>query len=354
MGQLKNYFSTLIRFIKHHKKLSLVIGIILILLLVFVLRPKNGNAILTETAKRGEIVKSVSATGKIDADSKVDLTFLSSGKLVYLGVKKGDKVSAGQTIATLDQSTVDKNLKSALLSYNEQRNNFEQTLDNYNAKSANDVQNMTIKRILQNNQFDLEKAVNSVELQDLAKQNSILTTPIDGIVTRADVLVSGVNVGPTTTFSIVDPSSLSFSMEVDEADIGSVNEGQEVDVSLDAFSNENLTLNVSNIDLVSHTTSSGGNVFTVKAKLTSLGKYRVGLGGNAEIIVAKKEDVIVISSSCVTDDGYVYVKTGKKYQKTKVSTGIQNDTQVEIKSGISAGDVIASDPTSLPKGSTIN
>lgn len=354
MGQFKNYFSALIQFIKHHKKLSLIIGVIIIALLIFFLRPKNGSTIATETAKRGEIVKIVSATGKIDADSKVDLNFLTAGKLVYLGVKKGDKVSAGQTIATLDQSTVEKNLKAALISYSIQRNTFQQTLDNYNAQSPNDAQNLAIKRILQNNQFNLDQSVNSVELQDLARQNSVLVSPISGIVTRSDILVSGVNVGPTTTFSIVDPSSLIFSMDVDEADIGNVSEGQEVDVNLDAFPNENLKLTINNIDLVSHTTSSGGNVFTVKAKLTSLGKYRVGLAGNAEIIVAKKEDVIVVSSSCVTDDGYVYIKTGKKYQKTKVSTGIQNDTQVEIKSGISDGDIVASDPTSLPKGSIIN
>lgn len=353
MGRFKNIFSTILGFIKRHKKLSFVVFIALAIILVLLFRPKNSNAITTETVKRGDIVKSVSATGKIDADSKVDLTFQAGGKLIYLGVKKGDKVSAGQVIATLDQATVEKNLKAALLAYSQQRNTFEQTLDNNNAKTINDAPNSTIKRILQNNQYDLEKAVNSVELQDLARQTSVLTTPISGVVTRTDVNTTGLNVTAATTFSVVDPTSLSFLMDVDETDIGNIKEGQDIDVSLDAFPNKNLKLTVSRIDLVSHTTSSGGNAFTVKATIPSDETYRVGMSGNGDIIISSKKDVLSIQTSDVLDDNYVYVKTGNKFEKRKIELGLQSDIKSEIISGLSEGEAVAIDPTTVPQDMVI-
>lgn len=354
MKQFISTISWITSFAKRHKKLTIFFLVLIALISFFIFRPKNPDSIVTESVKKGDIVKSVSATGKIDADSQVNLTFQTGGKLVYLGAKKGDRVFAGQTIAVLDQSTVEKNLKAALLTYSEQRNNFEQTLDNYNVRSVNEAQTEAIKRILENNQFDLDKSVNSVELQDLARQNSILTTPISGILTKEDVTSVGVNVGITTTFSVVDPSSLVFSMEVDESDIGSVKEGQSVEVSLDSFPDKKLNLTLTSIDFVSHVTTSGGSAFTVKSTLPTLENYRIGMGGNADIIIAKKSNVLSISLTCITPDGYVYVKTGRKFKKTKVEVGLQNDISSEIKSGLRLGEVVASDPTSLPKEFILN
>ena len=74
-----------------------------------------------------------------------------------------------------------------------------------------------MKRILQNNQYDLDKAINSVELFDLAKQNLVVTTPISGIVTRADVKSAGGNVSAQITITKVDPQNLVFECDVDVA-----------------------------------------------------------------------------------------------------------------------------------------
>ena len=165
-----------------------------------------------------------------------------------------------------------------------------------------------MRRILEDNQYDLNKAVASVELQDLVRQQSILTTPIAGIVTRADAVAAGVNVTPATTFTITDPSSLDFKMEVDESDIGQVKVGQNVNVSLDSFPNHTLKLKVNQIDFVSHVTSSGGNAFYVEAMLPQPNNYRVGMSGNADIIIDARHNVLSIQSTDIFDDNYVYVK----------------------------------------------
>lgn len=336
-------------FVLSHKIVAVVATVAFLLLFFFVLRPKNSNVVLTEQVKKHDIVKSVSVTGKVDADNSVNLSFQTGGKLAYLGVKKGDSVSAGEVIASLDVASVMKNLKSALIDYSKQRNTFEQTLDDNNANTINDAPNEKIKRILENNQFDLDKSVNSVELISLAKENSYLTTPISGVVTRTDVTVPGVNVTPTTVFSVTDPSSLFFSMDVDETDIGGIEIGQDVLMSMDAFPADNLESTVTNIDFVSHTTTSGGSAFTVRTALPGSRTYRVGMSGNADIVISSRKDVLTISSSSITGGNYVLVKKGNIFEKRKVKLGLENDTDSQVLSGLSLGEEVAIDPNSVPQ-----
>src|SRR5258708_17507120 len=109
----------------------IVVGVLIgFIIFAFVFRPKQAKPIETQTVKRGEIVETLSANGSIDSLISVDLNFISSGKLVYLGARKGDFVKTGQTIATLDQRTLQNSLQTALRNYSEQRNSFDQRKEN--------------------------------------------------------------------------------------------------------------------------------------------------------------------------------------------------------------------------------
>jgi RND family efflux transporter MFP subunit len=348
VGKVKSFISKIWKLVWEHKKISIPVLIIL-LVVGYILLPKSQKTILTETAKKQDVQKLVSVTGNVYADSSVNLAFGTAGTLVYLGVKTGDTVKAYQTIATLDQRTVQKNIQIALANYAQTRNNFDATEQNYGDTKSQQATSDQMRRILENNQYDLNKAVASVELQDLVRQQSILSTPIAGIVTRADAVSTGVNITPATTFTVTDPNSLVFKMEVDEADIGQIKVGQNVNISLDSFPNDNLKLTVSKIDFVSHLTSSGGNAFYVEAILSMNNNYRVGMSGNADIIIDSRNNVLSIQSSDIFDNDYVYVKTGKEFAKKKLELGLQSDTEAQVLSGLSEGDTVAIDPTSVPQ-----
>ena len=350
-----------LRYLKNHKKttIALFIGLALIL---FYFRPKPTPPPQTLTVTRGDLTQSVSTSGKIGAKNVVELTFLTGGKLTYVGVKEGDSVTANQTIATVDSRTTQTNLQNALIAYDKQRQVFDQTQSDANGQlqhnevpKTTDVKmdkttaiNEAVARILQQNQDDLNTAVNSVELQSLAQESSVLTTPIAGIVTRADITSPGVNIAPTSVYEVTDPSSLVFNMDVDESDIGKVQTGQPAEVTLDAFPDDTIKKPVSFIDFVSHATSTGGTAYTVQIPMYDLGRYRVGMDGNAEIITAEKHDVITIPIASV-DNNYVYVKNGNKFSKRKVTLGLQNDTNTEVTSGLQVGDIIAVQPSQVAK-----
>jgi RND family efflux transporter MFP subunit len=332
-----------------HKKRTAIIAVI-ILLTLFILRPKAPKPVPTTTIKRGNITQTVSTSGTIFAKNSVDLNFLAGGKLAYLGIKEGDTVKQYQTIATLDQRTAQTNLENALIDYAKERNTFDTTEENNGNRKPQDALNDTMKRVLEDNQNDLDKAVNSVELQSLAKEQSVLTTPIAGVVTRADVDTAGVNVGPTTVFTISDPSSIVFKADVDESDVGKVADGQQMKITLDAFPDTSITSSVDSIDFASHQTSTGGTAYTVQATLPE-GRlaYRLGMNGDADIVVAENTNVITVPLSSLIDDTHVYVQSGKTFTKRKIRLGIESDTDAEVVSGLTVGDKVALTPDDVEK-----
>ncbi|PIP74764.1 MAG: hypothetical protein CO135_00165 [Candidatus Levybacteria bacterium CG_4_9_14_3_um_filter_35_16] len=344
--RVKKFFN----YLKSHKKI-LVPSLVILILIIYFLLPKNKTQIPTETVKAYSFTQSISVSGKINAAESANLTFLLAGKLVYLGVKEGDMVTAGQTIGVLDQRTTLKNLQDALIDYSKQRGTFDDTKKENQDRTPTEALNDSMRRILINNQYDLEKAVISVEIVDLAKQQSVLTSPISGIVTRADVKIAGVAIGTTTTFSVVSPNTLIFEVDVDQADIAKVKEGQEVNVNLDSYPNDNISLNVQKIDFVTHTTSNGGNAYTVQSDIPTSNKfnYKVGMEGNAEIITAKEDNVLSVPLSSIIDDNYVYIEINKKYEKRKIKQGLQNDTDVIVTEGLVSGDKVVLDPTLVPQ-----
>jgi len=350
MKRFRDWINFAIRFAKTHKIISFVILLIFIVVL-FVLKPVKQAPIAVEKVKKENISQAISITGSVDSNSTANLSFRVSGKLVYLGAKKGNYVYAYQTIGVMDERTVQKNLEISLIDYSKQRLTFDQTLEKNQNRTPAEALNIDMKRILENNQFDLDRAIKSVELGDLVKQDSVLTTPISGIITREDVETAGVNVSSATTFTVTDLSSLTFKMDVDEADIGKVKQVQKVKVVLDPYPDETLNLTIDRIDFASHTTSTGGTAFTVYANLEGNpdNKYRIGINGNAQIITDEKKDVLTIPISAISEDNKVLVKTKTGFEERKIKTGFQNDTKAQVTSGLLENDKVVVEPTLVPK-----
>jgi RND family efflux transporter MFP subunit len=326
-----------------HKKISIVVLVIL-LVIGYIIFPKSSKQILTETAKKQDVVKVVSVTGNVDAQTSVNLTFQTAETLSYVGVKLGDYVIKWQTIASLDQNQLQATLRQAQQDFIAAKAASERYYSSHNDTETYDQKvERTAIDATQNKAYDQMLKVQ----HDIA--NSSLYSPIAGIVTRMDAQTAGVNITPLTTFTITDPNSLDFKTEVDEADIGQIKIGQNVSVSLDASPNDIIKSKVDRIDFVSHVTSSGGNAFYVRVMLPQPNNYRVGMSGNADIIIDARQNALAIQSSDIFDNNYVYVKTANGFVKRKLNFGLQNDTQAQVLSGLSEGDTVAIDPTSVPQ-----
>ena len=296
-----------------------------------------------------DIVKNLEVSGVVDADEKVRLRFLTGGKVTYLGAKEGDWVKKYQTIATVDQSTLKKQLEMDLNNYLMQRLDWEQTRDDYveNGDGIEEpIPDDKTKRYVQKQQLMLDNSVIQVEIRNIAISNNRLSAPFAGILTYSPIKTAGGQLTASDYFEIINPNTLVFKATVDEADIAQVKKGQEAEIILDAYPEEKLTSQVEFISFASQQTADGSTVYVVKLPLkeNDLNKFRLGMNGDAYIKLAEKANVLVLPLNALSEEDekwYVQVKNSKgKLEKKAVQVGLMTDDKAEITSGLTEKDQV--------------
>ncbi|MBU3956994.1 efflux RND transporter periplasmic adaptor subunit [Patescibacteria group bacterium] len=352
---MKAGIQKIITLIKKHK-VPVSVGIAIFIIALAVLPQRIQKIIAgpqaqyeTTKVKKEDIIQAVSASGEVESQEQVTLQFQTSGKLAWVGVKAGDQVNKWQAIASLDKRELEQDLKKELNDYMNERWDFEQEHEDYETSGKTKEQWLVtdaIKRILEKAQFDLNNAVIDVEIVDLAIKLATIVTPIDGIVTDIDSPVAGVNITPATArFTIANPGNMKFVANVDESDIGKVTIGQRVLVSLDAYPDEIFEGEVTNIAFAAITTRGGGTAFPVDIILPENidQRFKVGMNGDTELIIAEKSEVLTVTPEAISTkkgETYLQVIEGRAVKDIKVEKGLESDTQVEIISGVSEGQLV--------------
>jgi macrolide-specific efflux system membrane fusion protein len=291
---------------------------------------------------RQNINDTLELSGKVTAENSATLRFLAGGLVTYVGAHEGDTVKKWQTLASLDTRQLQNTLTEKLNLYAIQRGTFDQTIaDNSYSVPGGDLGN-TLKRLLAKNQYQLDNTVKDVEYQDLSLQLSRLVSPIAGVLIQSPTSVGGVQVMPTDSWMVVDPSSLYLSADLDETDLRRVTVGQKVIVTLDAFPDHPINSTVKSIAFSPKETTTG-TTYEVKVGLnpSDFPGLRLGLNGTAAVVLSEKDNALTLPASAITTTGsnsYVYILSGKKYVQEPIQTGIENGGVVEILGGVSEGD----------------
>lgn len=294
------------------------------------------------TVKPTDIEETVIASGKIASQTQVDLKFQTSGRLAWVGVEEGEIVKKWQALASLDQRELQKGLEKTLLDYSKERNDFEEDIQ---VTYKDTVLTDSLKRLLEKNQWDLNKTVLDVELKDIALKYASLISPIDGLVTHIDVPVAGVNVTPATAvFTVADPNKLTFIAEIDEVDVSKLIVGQQASLVLDAYSNDVFKVSVDWIDFSATVDSSGATVYLVKFNLeNSEGKLRLGMNGEVTIVIASKNDILTVPLSSITETEQgisIDVIVDGHLETRLVTTGLEGEEDIEITSGLTSNEIV--------------
>lgn len=310
------------------------VGIIVLLGGGWLLFGRNASKSAVEvkyaTAERKDIVESITVSGKIVAGKQATLTFPASGKLAYVNVKEGDAVKAGQWMAALDNGDLNAAVTKAWYTYLAADANAKEIEDSVKGHSGDET------FAQKNDRVAAQTARDSAYENWLSSQRavglSVLKSPFSGVVTDVSVSSAGDIVNVTDGITVVDPNSLYFSIEVDETDLGKVTLGQRVVVTLDAFENKEFEGQIDKIGFQTVLSDSGATVVPVRVSISAEGLV-VGLNGDAEIVLQKKSDVLVLPVEAV-DNGEVELEDKTK---RKIETGIESDTEVEVTSGIDEG-----------------
>ena len=343
---------------------------------------------ITKKAKKGSFSKKVDATGEIFATELIDVGAQVSGQIKKLYVKLGDQVKKGDMIASIDSSTQQNsidNKEAQLAIYKAQLESAKVALNI--AKTQFDRENaLFAKNATSKQEFESAKntySANSAKIKELEaqiKQTNIelstakinlgytkITAPRDGTVVSVQVEEGQtVNANQTTPtiVNIADLSHVKMKMQIAEGDITKIKVGTPVEYSILSEPTKKFQTTVSSIDPGLTTLSDGsyGSSSSSKSSYSSSsssssavyyyaqsivdnkdGILRIGMTTQNELLIANVEDAIIVPSIGIKKDEngtFVYLLKYGKPVKTAVKTGIKDNLDTQIISGINEGDEI--------------
>lgn len=343
-----------IKLLKPSRRKLIILAILAVAGIFFInlfLKPKQQTLQFAQV-KRQNIRSTVSSSGILTGKNVVNLKFKSSGKLAYINVKAGDSVVSSQTIAGLDTKLLEINLQQASNIYRDKQATAEKVEDDVKNHSLDET--FTQKATRTTAQTARDSAYDEVKAAQKALDDANLYSPIAGIIITQAPFVSGQNVSASDLIAhVVDFSSIYFDTDIDEADVSKVTFGLPAEITLDAYGKEIFKGSVDQILPQTKTTSSGATVVTVRIKLENFPKNFVnGLSGEAQIITQTSPNVLTVPIEALRDDNTVLVQKGNKFESEKVQAGIQSDTDVEIKVGLTEKDQVLLNPPA--PGSDLN
>ncbi|MBS1491948.1 MAG: efflux RND transporter periplasmic adaptor subunit [Bacteroidetes bacterium] len=388
---------------KSKKKKFIVFGAIFLVLVIVIAiiassKKEKITEVQTEKAKKHNITQVVTATGKIQAETKVIISSEVSGEIVSLPFKEGEEVKKGDLVVKIKQDaytpqlqeqSAQVNVAESNLKINKvtvQKNKLEydriQELQKKGLASTADLDNARLTYEQSLAQLNSNRASINLSKTGLAKikydlSKTTLFAPMSGTVTQLNnevgekVLGTSFNQG-TGIMTISDLSSMECQIDVSETDVTLINVGDTARIQVDAFPNRVFSGYV--YEIANTATSKGLGTqeevvnFLVKVRIIDKdNELRPGMSCTVDVEVEKKNNVIAVPIQSVTvredmnmnnsqldeDNSNLQRKENKKDKKNKpqeivfvvengvakkknVKTGISDDTYIEITEGLNA------------------
>jgi HlyD family secretion protein len=310
------------------KKPAIVGGLVAAALLAFLLvywgRSVDATGYVTAPVTRGDLEVVVTATGSIQPTNQVDVSSELSGIVREVLVDYNTPVEVGQVLAELDTDKLEATVESARATLNAAKakvNEAEATVletqriyerrQTLAAREISPVQELDVARAaheravasLASARAEVEVAEADMRLKETDLAKACICSPINGVVLKRNI-DPGQTVASTlqapVLFSIAeDLAQMEVQVDVDEADVGKVEEGQTATFSVDAYPDRRFPASIRELRFASETVQ---GVVTYKAVLTvdnSELLLRPGMTATAEIIVEEVQDALLVPNAAL-------------------------------------------------------
>ena len=391
------------------KTLIILIGSVAVVVAGLIFYSKNNNKnrgkeVEIVTIDEQTIIETVSATGKIHPEIEIKISSEVSGEIIELPVKEGQVVKKGDLLVRINPDLYTSGLNRSVAALSNTKAGLSQAEAQYKEAKANYDRNKTLfeKGIISKAEWDRaiaayetsiatkEAAYFSVQSANAtvteARENLGRTTiyaPTDGTISLLEAELGERVVGTqqmtgTEIMRVANLNNMEVEVDVNENDIVKVNIGDDVNIEVDAYMKKEFKGVVTSISNSASSALTADQVTNFKVKIRILkdsyadltdGKpenyspFRPGMTATVDIITQRKEKVIAVPISAIvikadttkTNDSnkadkkieYVFIKDGNKARLRAIKTGIQDDSNIEIKTGLKKGEVIVSGPYSV-------
>ena len=313
----------------------------------------------------GDITRTTIITGKIEPRNEVNVKPQINGIIAELYKEAGQMVQENEVIAKLKVIPDMNQLSSAESRVRLSELNLKQAQTNYDREKVLYDQNLVSQeeydQVLQAyNQAKEERAAaqdalevirDGVSRSNATSSSTLVRSTITGLILDIPVKVGNsviqantMNDG-TTVATVANMADLIFDGNIDETEVGSLVEGMPLTITIGALSDykSEATLEYISPKAVEN---NGANQFEIKAAVVPQDgvTIRSGYSANAELALETVTQVRFVPESALDfddDDTYVFLKgEDGKYKRTKVTTGLSDGVNIEIKDGLKAGDIV--------------
>ena len=330
---------------------------------------QQAAAVETTKVVRMDMKSTVSATGTIQPVDSVEVSSKITARLKSVLVKENDKVTAGQTVATLDAKDYEAKRDQAQYKVTNTQAEYERIRYLYSIGADTEKQ-------LEDAQMNYDTAVSALSQAESDASETNILAPMDGTVVGEPKTVGTMAVAtsdnPTVIMRIADLSKKKIMAKVDETDIGSVKVGQSATFTVDAYTDKTFTARVTKIsqtDTANTWDTSTSSSSAITSSSAAVIYYYVTLEvddpenlllpamtARVEINTADKPDALVVPISTLKTDAngsYVIVRNPDGSQENRyVQAGIYSDDYVEIVDGLSEGEEVVSTYTAKKSSSS--
>ena len=345
----------------------------------------EGTTVITDFASRVDIVETVAASGKIQPEVEVKISPDVSGEIVELPIKEGDQVFKGDLLVRIKPDTYlsmkqrsEAALNSAKASLSMSKARLVESEANYKrnkilfekaAISASEFEQIessyqVAKLNVESSEYSVSSAQASLEESQENLDKTSIYAPVDGTISRLNVelgerVVGTMQMAGTEILRLANLDEMEVAVEVNENDITRVNIGDTSNIEVDAFLGEYFKGIVSEIansaDIMGASADQVTN-FEVKIRVLDKAGFRPGMTATVEIQTSNKKQVLSVPIQAVTtridtaDEQEkiecVFVYENRKAILKYVETGIQDDKNIHITSGLSDSVQVISGPYS--------
>jgi HlyD family secretion protein len=333
------------------------------------------------------IKSSILASGTLAYREQVQLRSEVIGQVTELHVEEADQVKKGDPVITLEPKTYQAQVEQAearvriqqiaierqrLLiktladRFERQKTMFAQKLVDEDSYEALESELSLAKVDLRSLQESLAQSRAALDQAEELLSKTRIKSPIDGLVIQVDikegetVIAGTMNIPGATMMVIADPSETLTEVQVDEADIAQVREGQQADIFSAAYPDTPLSGTIQSIATTARQTPGQASLsFLVKILLDEQDTMtiRPGMSVRADIYTQSSEETLAVPVQAVLYDEdmdeedeekeeqtYVFVMEDGKAVRRDIEIGISSDSDQEIISGLKEGELIISGP----------
>ncbi|MEZ0497137.1 efflux RND transporter periplasmic adaptor subunit [Sphingomonas sp. IW22] len=332
---------------KRYAKWALVaLGVVLLIWgAMSFLRGDDAPQYATVPARQGNLEVTVSATGKLAPTNQVTVGSQLSGLVTQVVVDVNDRVSAGQALALIDPEQLDDQIRQNQANLAAQQASVEQaqaTLTEARATLARfeEVSRLSGGRVPAKTELDTARAAVAravagirtaqanvaasraqLSASQTQRERAIIRSPVNGVVLARQVdpgqtVAASFNT-PTLFVIAEDLSQMELEVAIDEADVGSVKNGQRATFTVDAFPGERFPATINRVDVgsnlsVSEASSSSSSSTTGAATTGQVVSYaatlsvanaelrlRPGMTATAEIVTTERQGVLLVPNAAL-------------------------------------------------------